>query len=110
MAPLWPEWNEAEINAESWDVGSIRRREPTAPKGRAEPKISSQSVIFFSSFSFVFISIFVQSSHLFDDPEGKIELPSCFKVDQWKRPSDFIQSDKVRRREKTKEKDVELFV
>ena len=51
LAPLWPEWNDAEINAESWDVGATRRREPMAPKGRPEPKISSQSVNFF----FVFI-------------------------------------------------------
>ncbi|XP_056337396.1 androglobin [Danio aesculapii] len=31
-----------------------------------------------------------KDSKLFDDPEGKVELPSSLRIHTWKRPSDFI--------------------
>uniref|UniRef100_A0A667Z3A2 Androglobin n=1 Tax=Myripristis murdjan TaxID=586833 RepID=A0A667Z3A2_9TELE len=63
--PIWPEWNESEVNGEKWD----------AAKGPKEGK-SSKSPIAVSPF--------------FDDPEGKISLPSSLQVHSWKRPSEFI--------------------
>ena len=36
-------------------------------------------------------SMLQQQSTLFDDPDGKIELPTCLRIDHWKRPSDFIK-------------------
>ncbi|XP_028639009.1 androglobin [Grammomys surdaster] len=64
--PIWPEWSEADINAEKWDAG----------KGRKEKDKTAKSPIF----------------HFFEDPEGKIELPQTLKVFSWKRPQDFIFS------------------
>ncbi|XP_078086616.1 androglobin [Mustelus asterias] len=62
--PLWPEWNEADINAEKWDL--------TKPIKEKEKNVKSPSLA------------------LFDDPEGKIELPPSLKVHTWKRPFEFI--------------------
>nr|XP_048281126.1 androglobin isoform X5 [Myodes glareolus] len=64
--PIWPEWSEADINAEKWDAG----------KGGKEKDKTGKSPIF----------------HCFEDPEGKIELPPSLKVFSWKRPQDFIFS------------------
>ncbi|CAO2628457.1 Adgb, partial [Lemmus lemmus] len=64
--PIWPEWSEADINAEKWDAG----------KGGKEKDKTGKSPIF----------------HFFEDPEGKIELPPSLKVFSWKRPQDFIIS------------------
>ena len=36
----------------------------------------------------------LQQQHYFDDPDGKIDLPQCLRVDSWRRPADFI-TDKV---------------
>ncbi|XP_070273959.1 androglobin isoform X2 [Myotis yumanensis] len=62
--PIWPEWNEIDINAEKWDAG----------KGGKEKDKAGKSPIF----------------HCFEDPEGKIELPPSLKVYAWKRPQDFL--------------------
>ncbi|XP_042529845.1 androglobin [Dipodomys spectabilis] len=64
--PIWPEWSEADINAEKWDSG----------KGGKEKDKAGKSPVF----------------HFFEDPEGKIELPSSLKPYSWKRPQDFVIS------------------
>ncbi|XP_043855514.1 androglobin [Dromiciops gliroides] len=64
--PIWPEWNEADINAEKWDGG----------KGAKEKDKSGKSPIL----------------HLFDDPEGKIEIPPSLKVFTWKRPQEVLMN------------------
>uniref|UniRef100_A0A8C3CIJ8 Androglobin n=1 Tax=Cairina moschata TaxID=8855 RepID=A0A8C3CIJ8_CAIMO len=62
--PIWPEWNEADMNAEKWDAGKVGK----------EKEKSGKSPI----------------SHVFDDPEGKIELPASLTVHSWKRPQEFL--------------------
>ncbi|NWX47506.1 ADGB protein, partial [Steatornis caripensis] len=62
--PIWPEWNEADINAEKWDTGKA---------GKEKEKTGKSPI-----------------SHVFEDPEGKIELPASLKVHSWKRPHDFL--------------------
>ncbi|KAM8964338.1 androglobin [Lycaon pictus] len=62
--PIWPEWSEADINAEKWDAG----------KGAKEKDKAGKSPIF----------------HFFEDPEGKIELPPSLKIYYWKRPQEFL--------------------
>ncbi|XP_072360829.1 androglobin isoform X2 [Scyliorhinus torazame] len=62
--PLWPEWNEADVNAEKWDL--------TKPIKEKEKSIKSPNLI------------------LFEDPEGKIELPPSLKIYTWRRPHEFI--------------------
>ncbi|XP_055042531.2 androglobin isoform X2 [Misgurnus anguillicaudatus] len=54
--PLWPEWNDTEVNAEKWDAVKASK----------------------------------DSKNLFDDPEGKVELPASLRVHTWKRPSEYI--------------------
>uniref|UniRef100_U3KF62 Androglobin n=1 Tax=Ficedula albicollis TaxID=59894 RepID=U3KF62_FICAL len=60
--PIWPEWNDADINAEKWDNGKAGKEKPG--KGQNSPE--------------------------FDDPEGKIKLPASLKVHSWKRPQEFL--------------------
>ncbi|NXM77669.1 ADGB protein, partial [Serilophus lunatus] len=60
--PIWPEWNDADINAEKWDAGKAGKEK----NGK------------------------VQISNVFDDPEGKIRLPASLKVRSWKRPHEFL--------------------
>uniref|UniRef100_A0A673T5K1 Androglobin n=1 Tax=Suricata suricatta TaxID=37032 RepID=A0A673T5K1_SURSU len=64
--PIWPEWSEADINAEKWDAG----------KGGKEKDKMGKSPVF----------------HCFEDPEGKIELPPSLKIYSWKRPQDFLMN------------------
>ncbi|NXL41655.1 ADGB protein, partial [Podilymbus podiceps] len=62
--PIWPEWNEADVNAEKWDTGKA---------GKEREKTGKSPI-----------------SHVFEDPEGKIELPASLKVHSWKRPHEFL--------------------
>ncbi|XP_009464617.1 PREDICTED: androglobin [Nipponia nippon] len=62
--PIWPEWNEADINAEKWDTGKV---------GKEKEKTGKSPI-----------------SYVFEDPEGKIELPASLKVHSWKRPHEFL--------------------
>ncbi|CAH1799230.1 unnamed protein product [Owenia fusiformis] len=62
---IWPEWSDTDVNGEKWDGPH---------KGKEKDKGKSPVV-----------------QHYFDDPEGKIDLPSSLKVDTWKRPTDFIE-------------------
>ncbi|KAI1240827.1 Androglobin, partial [Lamprotornis superbus] len=62
---IWPEWNDADINAEKWDTGKTGKEKPG--KGQISPG--------------------------FDDPEGKIRLPASLKVHSWKRPEEFLTKE-----------------
>ncbi|XP_062497932.1 androglobin isoform X1 [Pezoporus occidentalis] len=62
--PIWPEWNEADINAEKWDTGKAGKEKDKTGKS--------------------------PTAHFFEDPEGKIELPASLKVHSWKRPHEFL--------------------
>ncbi|XP_064196568.1 androglobin isoform X2 [Anguilla rostrata] len=61
--PIWPEWSDAEVNAEKWE----------AAKGSKDGKAGKSPFVPF-----------------FEDPEGKIELPPSLKVHSWKRPLEYI--------------------
>ncbi|KAM6138186.1 LOW QUALITY PROTEIN: androglobin [Phoenicopterus ruber ruber] len=62
--PIWPEWNEADVNAEKWDTGKAGKEKEKTGKSPISP--------------------------VFEDPEGKIELPASLKVHSWKRPHEFL--------------------
>ncbi|OWF38911.1 Androglobin [Mizuhopecten yessoensis] len=61
---IWPEWSEADVNAEKWDV---------AHKGGAKDKGKSPV-----------------ATHLYEDPDGRIDMPPSLKTHYWKRPCDYI--------------------
>ncbi|NXR63435.1 ADGB protein, partial [Rhadina sibilatrix] len=68
--PIWPEWNDADINAEKWDTGKGGKEKA----GKEKPGKG-------------------QISPGFDDPEGKIRLPASLKVHSWKRPYEFLKKE-----------------
>ncbi|XP_033740802.1 androglobin-like isoform X8 [Pecten maximus] len=61
---IWPEWSEVDVNAEKWDV---------AHKGGAKDKGKSPV-----------------ATHLYEDPDGRIDMPPSLKPHYWKRPCDYI--------------------
>ncbi|KAM4713127.1 androglobin [Anableps anableps] len=65
---IWPEWNDAEVSKEKWDASKS-----------LEGRKSSKS----------------RNSPFFEDPEGKLSLPSALKVHVWKRPGEFIADKDV---------------
>ncbi|CAG5118945.1 unnamed protein product, partial [Candidula unifasciata] len=66
---IWPEWNDADINAEKWVPWETTKKEEK--KNLKSPTLQ-------------------QSHNYFDDPEGKTELPPSLKVDTWRRPGEFM--------------------
>ncbi|CAM2703017.1 unnamed protein product [Rotaria socialis] len=77
LAPMWPEWNETDVNTESWDTGTVKKKDTASVRSRIDIKINAST-----------------GTHAFEDPEGKIELPPSLKIEQWKRPSEFLTTDK----------------
>ncbi|KAJ8315589.1 hypothetical protein KUTeg_007739 [Tegillarca granosa] len=62
---IWPEWNDADVNAEKWDA--VHKGKEKVDKGKSPVAVQA-----------------------YDDIEGKIDMPPSLRVVQWKRPSDFI--------------------
>jgi hypothetical protein len=44
LAPLWPEWNEADVNAESWESASTKKKDAGGSKTRTDVKSASSIV------------------------------------------------------------------
>lgn len=48
--PIWPEWNEADINAEKWDAGKAGKEKEKA--GKSPISVSCVTHIYYFQFSF----------------------------------------------------------
>ncbi|CAF4392991.1 unnamed protein product, partial [Rotaria magnacalcarata] len=62
---MWPEWNETDVNTESWDTGNVKKKDTTAVRNRIDIKTNVST-----------------GTHAFEDPEGKVELPPSLKIEQ----------------------------
>lgn len=62
---IWPEWSDADINAEKWE-GTHNKKDKE--KGKSP----------------------VTQQHFFEDPDGKVEYPPSLKVATWKRPQEYL--------------------
>ncbi|XP_053371469.1 androglobin [Clarias gariepinus] len=60
---IWPEWNETEVSAEKWD----------AAKGGKDAKARKSPL-----------------TQFFEDPDGKVKIPTSLTVHSWKRPSEHM--------------------
>ncbi|KAI8520829.1 hypothetical protein Bbelb_005830 [Branchiostoma belcheri] len=76
--PLWPEWNDNDVNSEKWDAShkgkdKEKGKSPSLERGKRSP---------------------VQ--HFFEDPEGKVDLPISLRdrVKEWKRPFELVGEGK----------------
>lgn len=57
--PIWPEWNDADINAEKWDAGKAGKEKP----GKGQISVSCVThIISTSFFVLVFNRVFVTTS------------------------------------------------
>ncbi|CAL1548032.1 unnamed protein product [Lymnaea stagnalis] len=65
---IWPEWNDNDVNAEKWEASKRDDKKGKSP--------------------------IVQYASLYEDPDGRLELPPSLKVEYWKRPGDLI-NDKI---------------
>lgn len=70
---------------------------PSKAKDKKEDKKLPAAVSFhrishrLSPFKVCLLSYFPQLAHLFDDPEGKINLPDGLVAASWKRPSEYVK-------------------
>lgn len=61
--PIWPEWNDADINAEKWETGKPAKEKP----GKGQISVSCVThIISTSVFVLVFHRVFVTASELCD--------------------------------------------
>nr|CAD7197233.1 unnamed protein product [Timema douglasi] len=73
LQPPWPEWNDADLNLERWDIIKDKLRQGLAKASSMDSKTSSY----------------------FEDPQhAAVPLPTSLKVASWKRPSEVF-SDEV---------------
>nr|CAD7445160.1 unnamed protein product [Timema bartmani] len=70
--PPWPEWNDADLNSERWDIIKDKLRQGLAKASSMDSKTSSY----------------------FEDPQhAAISLPNSLKVASWKRPSEVFSDE-----------------
>lgn len=60
--PIWPEWNEADINAEKWDTGKVgKEKEKT---GKSPISVSCVTHIYYFHFIFLYLYLIEYVSQL----------------------------------------------
>nr|CAD7578689.1 unnamed protein product [Timema californicum] len=70
--PPWPEWNDADLNLERWDIIKDKLRQGLAKASSMDSKTSSY----------------------FEDPQhAAVPLPTSLKVASWKRPSEVFSDE-----------------